>query len=172
MDRRKAILTVMSILAFACRRATAQKDLKHGSQVLKSNVEYAKVGRKSLRLDSYLPASRGQAPAIVLLHGGGFTGGAKGGYTGELARHLSDKGYAAFDVDYRLLRDLGSGAMLPKAMDAAREDLDRAVEHIVANSKSYRIDPERLAVAVDRRARSPLSLPRTAKIARRGSLKR
>jgi acetyl esterase/lipase len=136
----------MSVFASACRIAKAQDNAKRSSSVFKANVEYAKVGGKSLRLDAYLPAGKLPAPAIVLLHGGGFTSGAKGGYTGELARHLSTQGYAAFDIDYRLMGDLGPGATLPKAMLAAREDLARAFEHVLSNSKSYGIDPDRLAV--------------------------
>lgn len=61
-------------------------------------------------------------------------------------RYLADHGYAAFDINYRLLGDLGPGATLPDAIAAAREDLDRAVEHVVAESKTYRIAPDRLAV--------------------------
>jgi acetyl esterase/lipase len=141
------VLTLLSIFAHACQSATAQDDSKRSSPVFKSNVEYAKVGGKSLRLDAYLPAGKLPAPAIVLLHGGGFTSGVKGGYTGELARHLFTQGYAAFDIDYRLMGDPGLGATLPKAMLAAREDLARAVEHVLANSKSYGIDPDRLAVS-------------------------
>jgi acetyl esterase/lipase len=147
MERRRAVLTLLSIFAHACQSATAQDDSKRSSPVFKSNVEYAKVGGKSLRLDAYLPAGKLPAPAIVLLHGGGFTSGVKGGYTGELARHLFTQGYAAFDIDYRLMGDPGLGATLPKAMLAAREDLARAVEHVLANSKSYGIDPDRLAVS-------------------------
>lgn len=146
MARLTAMLTVMSILAIACRTATAQDDPKRATTVLKSNLEYAVVGGKSLRLDAYLPTVKEPAPAIVLVHGGGFTGGAKGGYTGELARHLADNGYAAFDIDYRLMGDLGPRATLPQAMEAAQEDLARAVKYVVANSKTYAIDPDRLAL--------------------------
>lgn len=124
----------------------AQQDSKRAGFVLKPNLQYAVVGGKTLRLDAYLPAAKGPSPAIVLLHGGGFTGGAKGGYTGELARYVADHGYAAFDIDYRLMGDLGPGATLQKAMAAAQEDLHRAVEHVVAQSKTYAIDPDRLAV--------------------------
>lgn len=141
-----ALLTILAIVLIGHESALAQQDSKRTAAVFKPNIEYAVVGRKSLRLDAYLPAEKGAAPAIVLLHGGGFTGGAKGGYTGELARYLADHGYAAFDIDYRLLGDLGPGATLRDAMAAAREDLDRAVEHVVAESKTYRIDPDRLAV--------------------------
>jgi acetyl esterase/lipase len=146
MERRKAMLTALGVFATACRSATSRENSRKASPVFKPDIEYATVGRKSLRLDAYLPAVKVPTPAIVLLHGGGFTGGAKGGYTGELARHLAVEGYAAFDINYRLMGDLGPGATLPKAMEAAREDLARAVEHVTSNSKSYDIDPDRLAV--------------------------
>jgi hypothetical protein len=53
-----SMLTVMSIFAFACRVATAQDDPKHSTPVLKSKIEYAVVGSKSLRLDAHLPESK------------------------------------------------------------------------------------------------------------------
>jgi acetyl esterase/lipase len=147
MDNRKVMLIAVGVVAVtvAGRGAMAQGNSKRVAG-LKANVVYAMVDGKTLRLDAYLPAGKGPSPAIVLLHGGGFTGGAKGGYTGELARHLSGHGYAAFDIDYRLLGDLGPGATLPQAIAAAREDLGRAVDHVVAESKTYAIDPDRLAV--------------------------
>lgn len=146
MTRRMAILTTCGCLAGGTPRAWARQDAGRAAAALRQNVEYAVVRGKTLRLDAHLPAGKRPAPAIVLLHGGGFTGGAKGGYTGELARHLADHGYAAFDIDYRLMGDLGPGATLPQAMEAAREDLARAVEHVVAKSEDYEIDPERIAV--------------------------
>lgn len=156
MELLATLLTILGMVLIVHESVLAQQDSKRTAAVFKPNLEFAVVGGKSLQLDAYLPAEKGPtqkgptekdpAPAIVLLHGGGFTGGAKGGYTGELARYLADHGYAAFDINYRLLGDLGPGATLRDAMAAAREDLDRAVEHVVAESKTYRIDPERLAV--------------------------
>jgi acetyl esterase/lipase len=111
------------------------------------NVEYAVVAGKPLRLDVHRPAGKGPFPAIVLVHGGGFTGGSKGaGYTAQLARHLAGHGYAAFDIDYRLKGDLGPGATLEQAMAAAREDLARAVTHVVDRAAAYGVDAERIAV--------------------------
>jgi acetyl esterase/lipase len=146
MIRSGALLAIVSFFTFADQCVLAQVAAKHSAPVFKPNIEFAVVGGKSLRLNAHLPAGETPTPAIVLLHGGGFTGGAKGGYTGELARHLAQKGYAAFDIDYRLMGDLGPGATLPQAMKAAQEDLDRAVKHVVANSRNYGIDPNRLAV--------------------------
>ena len=146
MDRRHAILLALGTVAGAHRFAEAQENAGRAAAQLQPNVEYALVRGRSLRLDAHLPASRTPAPAIVLMHGGGFTGGAKGGYTGELARHLARRGYAAFDIDYRLQGDLGPGATLQAAIAAAKEDLGRAFEYVVAESKSYAIDPDRVAV--------------------------
>jgi acetyl esterase/lipase len=146
MHRRHALLLALGTLAGVHHIAVAEEKAGRAAPQLRPNIEYAAVGRKSLRLDAHLPAGRTPAPAIVLLHGGGFTGGAKGGYTGELARHLARNGYAAFDIDYRLQGDLGPGATLQAAIAAAQEDLGRAVEHVVAESKTYSIDPDRLAV--------------------------
>lgn len=110
------------------------------------NVEYAVVAGKSLRLDMYRAADVGPSPAIVLVHGGGFTGGAKGGYTGQLARYLAGHGYTAFDIDYRLKGDLGSAASLEQAIAAAQEDLGRALAHVVDRASAYGVDTKRIAV--------------------------
>ena len=110
------------------------------------DIPYAPVGRRTLLLDAYRPAGAGPFPAVVLVHGGGFTGGSKGGYTGDLARSLAAAGYAVFDINYRLLGDLRLGATLDNAMNAAREDLGRALDHVVARAAAYGVDASRVAV--------------------------
>lgn len=117
-----------------------------GQPSITTNVEYASVGGRSLRLDVHRAAGNEPCPAVVLVHGGGFTGGAKGGYTGQLARHLAAHGFVAFDIDYRLRGDLGPGATLEQAMVAAQEDLGRAVAHVVERAATYGVDPDRIAV--------------------------
>lgn len=117
-----------------------------GQPSMTANVEYASVGGRSLRLDVHRAAGNEPCGAVVLVHGGGFTGGAKGGYTGQLARHLAGHGFVAFDIDYRLRGDLGPGATLEQAMVAAQEDLGRAVAHVVERAATYGVDPDRIAV--------------------------
>lgn len=116
------------------------------SPTLTRDIAYATVGGRSLLLDAYRPAGSGPFPAVVLMHGGGFTGGSKGGYTGDLARSLAAAGYAVFDINYRLRGDLGPGATLDAAMSAAREDLGRALDHVVARAATYGVNPARVAV--------------------------
>jgi acetyl esterase/lipase len=113
---------------------------------LTQNITYAVVGGRSLLMDAYRPAGNGPFPAVVLVHGGGFTGGSKGGSTGDLARSLAAAGYAVFDINYRLIGDLGPGATLDQAMTAAQQDLGRAVDHVVSLATTYGIDPNRVAV--------------------------
>ena len=110
------------------------------------NITYAVEGGRPLLMDAYRPVGNGPFPAVVLVHGGGFTGGSKGGYTGDLARSLAAAGYAVFDINYRLLGDLGPGATLDQAMTAAQQDLGRAVDHVVAQATIYGIDANRVAV--------------------------
>ena len=67
-------------------------------------VSYATVeGGARLELDFYRPqGSSGQpAPAIVVLHGGGWSKGDKG-ETARSNRWLASRGFAVFDVQYRL----------------------------------------------------------------------
>lgn len=141
MPRFARVCAAIALFAGCFAAATAR-----GQAGVTPNVEYAVVSGKSLRLDVHRPAGKGPSPAIVLVHGGGFTGGAKGGYTGQLARHLAGHGYAAFDIDYRLKGDLGPSASLEQAMAAAQEDLGRAVAHVVDRAATYGVDEKRIAV--------------------------
>ena len=131
--------------AFATGTIT-NDDVVPTSPTLTRDIPYATVGGRTLLLDAYRPAGAGPFAAVVLVHGGGFTGGSKGGYTGDLARSLAAAGYAVFDINYRLLGDLGPGATLDGAMNAAREDLGRALDHVVARAAAYGVDSTRIAV--------------------------
>jgi len=63
---------------------------------------YATVGGQALALDVYRPpASSAQVPAVVLLHGGGWSAGDKG-ETPLFSERLAAAGYGVFDVQYRL----------------------------------------------------------------------
>jgi acetyl esterase/lipase len=111
------------------------------------NVTYATVGGRALQLDAYRPAGTGPFPSIVLVHGGGFTSGSKGsGYIADLAVAVQAAGYAAFDINYRLQGDLGAGATVSDAMNAAQDDLKRALDFVVANAGTYGVDTNRLGV--------------------------
>ena len=68
-------------------------------------LAFATVRGKTLRADVYLPGKAGSALAlsapVVMIHGGGFTGGTRS-MGRDWDRWLASRGYTVFDVDYRL----------------------------------------------------------------------
>lgn len=71
------------------------------------NIEYAFLyGNDSLRFDVYLPQTgNGPFPAIITIHGGGWTMGNKGrGNMFQVNRYLASQGYAVFDILYGLAK--------------------------------------------------------------------
>ena len=64
---------------------------------------------KENTLDISLPEGRtGSTPVIILVHGGAWTGGDKSDFS-FLRGYLSDRGFAAISVNYRLARVKGTG---------------------------------------------------------------
>jgi len=94
------------------------------------------------KLDLYLPVAPagGQlAPAVVWIHGGGWTGGTKNeARAKEICRTLAEAGYVAVSIDYKL----GDGAWPQNLFDCKD-----AVRFLRARAREYGIDPERIAVA-------------------------
>ena len=84
-------------------------------------------------------------PAVVLVHGGGFRGGARQSYL-PVAIKLAERGYVAATVSYRLA---------PRhQFPAAVEDVKAAVRYLRANADRFGIDPDRIG-AMGGSARRP-----------------
>jgi para-nitrobenzyl esterase len=60
-----------------------------------------------LKLDVYKPlGNTKKCPAILLIHGGGFSGGDKSDFNiVNLANHFTSRGWVAFSINYRLMGD-------------------------------------------------------------------
>ena len=68
-----------------------------------------------LLLDVYEPVRSDDVtmPAVVMIHGGGFTGGSKQtGWIKDMAPWFASRGWVVYSVDYRVAGDLGT--TLPK----------------------------------------------------------
>lgn len=96
-----------------------------------TNVAYASTS-SAQKLDVYVPEGAGPFPAVVLIHGGAFMMGDKGGEANN-ARALNAKGYVAVSINYRLSGE----AQFP----AQVHDIKAAVRFIRANAATYRINP-------------------------------
>jgi acetyl esterase/lipase len=146
MNKTGLLLTALlsGTLAFALppqAANTAAQQISEGLQSdvsVEQNVFYSSTD-PALRLDVYKPAGPATAPrpAVVLIHGGGWTSFDKSTMRGMgdfLARH----NYVAFAVDYHLFQD-GKNPW-----PAQLNDVQRAVRWVRANAAQYNIDPNRI----------------------------
>lgn len=97
------------------------------------DLEYAKVGERSLKLDLHLPAKPG--PLVVWIHGGGWRGGDKKQVP---LKFLTESGYAVASVNYRL----SDAAIFP----AQIHDCKAAIRWLRARAKDHGYDATRVGV--------------------------
>jgi acetyl esterase/lipase len=129
---------IATLLAFAVGTAWGQ-----GNVQTKPNVEYAVHDGVSLLGDLYSPASGGSHPAIIFIHGGGFSRGSKAGYANTWGPYLAARGYVVFAIDYRLATPTQS--TWPQAL----LDCKAAVQYLRGNASALGIDPDRIGIGGD-----------------------
>lgn len=106
---------------------------------IETDVEYAKAGDVSLKLDIYKPkaASNTPRPCVVWIHGGGWQGGNKS--SGRLLVPLVLTGnYVGVSVGYRLT-DVAS-------FPAQIHDCKAAIRYVRANAQKLGIDEKKIGV--------------------------
>ena len=97
------------------------------------------TGGSSHRFDAYVPAGMTQAtPGVILIHGGGFTGGDKTDLA-NLGNRLAADGMAAFSINYRLDDSTTVGFPMES------QDVMTAISYVRAHAASFDVDPGRLA---------------------------
>ena len=108
--------------------------LAGGPDTVEENVSYA----PGLKLDIYKPGdATGSRPAVILIHGGGWTSFDKSTMKG-MGGFLARSGFVAFAVDYRLVH--GTENRWPAQLD----DVQRAVRWVRANAGKYGVNPDRI----------------------------
>ena len=105
---------------------------------VKAEIEYGKAEGVSLRMDAWVPEGAGPFPAVLVVHGGGWSAGDKQFNFKLLFEPLSKAGFAWFTVDYRLAPQY--------PYPAAIDDVVKAIKYVQAHAKEYRIDPKRIAI--------------------------
>ncbi len=142
MRGRTLALLVSPILlmssSFEVRAGVASNIPKTDARVIR-DVEYARAGGVSLRLDASIPDSTTPVPAIIIVHGGGWVMGDRRFNVEPLFAPLTDAGFAWFSISYRLATDV---------MDfgVAVDDVQSAIRFVKAHAGEYGIDAGRLAL--------------------------
>ena len=103
-----------------------------------SNLTYCTLpGGRALQLDVFYRPTNRQRPAVLIIHGGGWSSGRREQHW-PLAQQLAGRGFIAVTAEYRLAGE----APYP----AAVQDLKTALRWLRANARSYAIDTSRVAV--------------------------
>lgn len=127
---------------------SVQRDLTYGS------ASDAQGNPVTLKLDLWEPAfdSAARRPAVVWVHGRGFTSGSKSSGA-QWAAFFAKIGYVAVSIDYRLLSETGCGGQTgpgpqcERAALAAQHDAQAAVRWLRAKADAHRIDRGRIGMA-------------------------
>lgn len=100
---------------------------------------YSRIGTLRLHLDAFRPGGGAvaAAPAVVVIHGGGWRSGHRRAWSAT-AQDLAAQGWAVFSVDYRLSGD----APFPAAVD----DVRAAIGWIRSHAPRLGVDPDRIAL--------------------------
>lgn len=104
------------------------------------HTPYVTRAGRTLRMDVVWPRTGGPHPAVLLLHGGGWSGGSRAEMHGEM-RALARLGYAAAAVEYRLTH------APTDVFPAAVADVRCAVRVLRARREAYRLDAARIGAA-------------------------
>ena len=109
-----------------------------------SDVPFLGAGRKE-KLDLYFPSGdfRSNRPAVVFIHGGGFTGGDKAEYrSASVSADLCRAGYVVVSCNYVLGPKDKSGVWPQNIADCRN-----AVRWVRAHAKELGVNPDKIAVA-------------------------
>jgi len=121
--------------------ATANSSATPAAGLKLSDIEYAVASGESLKLDIDIPAGPGPFPAVIYVHGGGWTKGDKTIEGASLFEPLEKAGIARFSINYRLAP--------AHKYPASSDDVDTAIRWVKSHAADYNIDPARLVLMGD-----------------------
>lgn len=105
---------------------------------LHRNIPYRPTGKRSHLLDVYRPWAPQSTPAVLYVHGGGFSALSKDTHR-VMALSFAARGYTVFNINYRL----GPRHRYP----APIEDAAAALEWVMDHAAEYGADPARIILA-------------------------
>ena len=131
------ILMPLWLASVGCANFCGSATVKDRYSVTRNIVYTPKDWPEQVLGDLYRPQIRGKSPAVLLIHGGGWTGEDGRWQMNPIAIQLAKRGYVVLNVTYRLA---------PRwRYPAPIEDLREAVKWMRQHAGENGIDPERIA---------------------------
>ena len=135
--RRLSAFALIAMVMLGTPSARAAQVIVHEYAIV-----YGHGGDRELKLDLARPEGKGPFPAIVFIHGGGWSGGNRQAYH-EAVQDAALRGYVAVTVSYRLTEPDSEGkAKFP--FPAQVHDVKCAVRWLRAHAAKYGVDPKRI----------------------------
>lgn len=139
----KSLIFVSALLASACAShqgkptaAVAQRPVNTNVS-LRSDVVYTPANwPQKLAADVYSPPGNGPFPAVLMVHGGGWTGRTRADMSG-ISREVAQRGFVVVNVSYRLAPQARFPAQL--------QDLQQALLYMRSHAAELHIKPDRIA---------------------------
>lgn len=145
-NRSLVVVLACGLLALICSGQCLAGD--NAKIVIEDNITYGKAGDTELKLDLARPQGDGPFPAIVFIHGGGWSGGNRQGYRGQI-QEAAKRGYVAATISYRLMKYDQAKKETTTAtpiFPAQIHDAKAAVRWVRANAQKFHINPDRIGV--------------------------
>jgi len=108
---------------------------------VETNIPYGQYKETVLDILQPKASSNTKRPGVIVIHGGGWTGGTKEGYSQETCLRYVAKGFVCADVEYRLAKVATAPAAVTDVLDAAHWFEEQA--------KKYDVDTKRIVVTGD-----------------------
>ena len=121
-----------------------ENDNHYGKMILKLLPKTAATKPQNLYLDLYIPEndSVDRHPLLLMLHGGAFFFGDKGGLsTRTWCEHFAQMGYVVASANYRLGFKISKSSIQQCGYQAI-QDAHAALRYLVAHADEYHIDPD------------------------------
>lgn len=141
---RKTLLIICALISINSNANGLNETVSNNNTTTLANtvltdVAYGTSPRQ--KMDVYLPAGRNSSTRIVLLiPGGGWIGGDKGGFSGA-ASDFADANIVAFNMNYRYA-SIDDGITYVEMLD----DIKSAIDFIVSKAGEYVFDPSQICL--------------------------
>jgi acetyl esterase/lipase len=132
MIRRALVCTIVLGAAAGCQDIVSETDIAYDDRYT------------STRMDMYAPSDSETVarPAVIVIHGGGWSTPLERDGMEAHARRLAAAGYVTFNISYRLVgRDGDETGRFPNAIS----DTICALAYVRAHADEYGVDPDRIA---------------------------